>query len=103
MNFAPANTLTLDKNDYYTVEQFAEFTGVAPATLTKWRLKRQGPEFLKMGREIWYPKCDVLKWLETRKRNVNREEVRQVGLSVQRTGQRVSRFNGPTGHARQSR
>lgn len=39
---------------------------VSVKTLQAWRLKGEGPPFVKLGRAVRYNKDDVLAWLESR-------------------------------------
>lgn len=37
-------------------------------TIQKWRVTGQGPEFFKLGRSVRYRRCDVLNWVEARRK-----------------------------------
>ena len=34
-------------------------------TLQKWRVEGRGPRFLKVGRRVFYRRCDIEEWLQT--------------------------------------
>jgi len=44
----------------------ARITGLSVASVRRWRLLRQGPQYLKLGSAVRYRAQDVTKWLETR-------------------------------------
>lgn len=48
--------------------QAAEFLGVSPATLCKWRVFGGGPRYKKLGRVVVYDPADLREWLDTRSR-----------------------------------
>lgn len=47
-------------------ESAAEFLGVSPTTLPRWRWAGTGPAYLKVGRSIRYRRSDLEKWLAGR-------------------------------------
>jgi predicted DNA-binding transcriptional regulator AlpA len=49
-----------------TEHELAEMTGVALATLRRWRLLGRGPKFLKLGATVRYTPQDVSAWLASR-------------------------------------
>ena len=51
-------------NDLLTTREVADYLGVSEATLTDWRYRRRGPEFLRVGRLIRYRKDSLLLWLD---------------------------------------
>jgi hypothetical protein len=38
--------------------------GVDERTLAVWRVQRRGPDFVKLGRAVFYRRADVDKWIE---------------------------------------
>jgi predicted DNA-binding transcriptional regulator AlpA len=56
------NTLTELLNE----RDVARITGVSLATTRRWRLRRQGPRFLKVGALCKYRPEDLKAWLESR-------------------------------------
>jgi predicted DNA-binding transcriptional regulator AlpA len=48
--------------------EVAELFGVSVATVRRWRLLKQGPQFLKLGASVRYRDEDLLRWLESRPR-----------------------------------
>jgi Helix-turn-helix domain len=57
-----------------STEQAAEKIGVAPQTLTKWRMTRYNLAFVKIGRKVYYRPDDLLDFLES---HVVRNETEQ--------------------------
>jgi predicted DNA-binding transcriptional regulator AlpA len=48
-------------------QDVAEMLNVSVAVIRRWRLSKQGPKFLKLGRAVHkYRLEDVLRWLESR-------------------------------------
>ncbi len=41
--------------------------GVAPTTLKVWRVRGQGPKYVKVGERVRYSVSDVQAWVESRK------------------------------------
>ncbi len=41
---------------FLTTQQAAEFLGLRPNTMERWRLVGRGPEFVRLGRAIRYDK-----------------------------------------------
>jgi hypothetical protein len=39
-----------------------------PNTLTAWRNQGRGPPFIKVGRKVFYRRCDVASWLAAQRR-----------------------------------
>ena len=48
------NTKSFPQDQLMTVEQAAQYLGLAVSTLNKWRCHGGGPAFLKMGRAVRY-------------------------------------------------
>jgi predicted DNA-binding transcriptional regulator AlpA len=42
----------------------AQFLGVAPQTLNKWRCHKTGPKYVKLAHYIWYREADLREWIE---------------------------------------
>jgi predicted DNA-binding transcriptional regulator AlpA len=42
----------------------ATLLGVDERTLTVWRSQRRGPDFVKLGRAVFYRRADVNAWIE---------------------------------------
>lgn len=45
--------------------QVAEYLNMSAASLRKWRLFREGPKFLKVGRAVRYRRTEVDAWLNS--------------------------------------
>ena len=44
----------------------ARITGLSVASVRRWRLLRQGPQYLKIGSAVRYRSQDIAAWLDTR-------------------------------------
>lgn len=51
-----------------TVQQAADYLGLAVSTLNKWRCLGGGPVFLKMGRAVRYRQKNLDSYIETAER-----------------------------------
>lgn len=51
----------------YTPAELASVLDVTPETLTEWRYKRVGPDYVKLGKGVMYRAADVEEWM---RRNV---------------------------------
>ena len=47
-------------------KEVAEQLTVSVATIRRWRLFRQGPQFIKIGAAVRYRSSDITAWLNTR-------------------------------------
>ena len=52
---------------YITVVQAANYLGVTPDTLSKWRSRKIGPAYYKVGRRVQYLIADLDDWRERQK------------------------------------
>lgn len=46
------------------INEVAEWTGIAEATLRFWRHEGRGPKSAKLGRRVVYRESDVQRWLD---------------------------------------
>lgn len=53
-------------SDFISREDLATELGVKPETLAKWAAQGAGPDMVKMGRRVFYPRDAVRSWLGTR-------------------------------------
>lgn len=55
-------------NDLRLLNEFdvAAMLGVSVMTIRKWRFRRQGPRYLKLGSLCRYRRQDIAAWLESR-------------------------------------
>ena len=53
-----------DGHDFTTSASAALYLGIADGTLRKWRMRRYGPRFQKVGGEIRYHFADLDAWLD---------------------------------------
>ena len=51
------------KLEILTQEELAQVLDVTPDTLREWRRLKQGPDFVKAGKNVMYRERDVLSWL----------------------------------------
>ena len=56
----PAGRKPLDPVLYYAPKEVSAYLGVSEPTLAKWRCRKQGPSFTKVGRVISYRGRDLL-------------------------------------------
>ena len=56
----------LEVADLLDTPSLAKKLGVQANTLEKWRVRGEGPPYVKIGRRIAYNPTDVHKWLEAR-------------------------------------
>jgi len=61
---------SLDRRDYWTAEELAEFLSMKTSSLSGWRSRGKGPTFVKFGRHAMYAKRDVVAWMESQKKNL---------------------------------
>lgn len=67
----------------------AEFLGLSPKTLERFRVEGRGPSFLKLGRRVMYSRDDLVKWAESQRRMSTSDpgepvEARPMGRTVTR-------------------
>lgn len=48
---------------YYTTREAAEITGHSTKAFEAWRLRGEGPRFVKLGRSVRYRGEDLLAWI----------------------------------------
>ncbi len=53
-----------------TVDDVARYLGVKPETVYAWRVRKFGPEAVKVGRAVRYRLEDVNAWLDARAEQV---------------------------------
>lgn len=44
-------------------DELADVIGVKPQTLQVWRTRRQGPPFVKLGKQVYYRNRDIEDWI----------------------------------------
>ena len=55
-------------NRLLTPAEAAEYVGLTEETLLRWRMRGQGPAFLKLGRKVVrYSRADIDAWAEARR------------------------------------
>lgn len=54
----------MSKKFSFTTAEAADFLGVSPRTIEKWRLEGRGPKYCKLGRRVTYRLPDLDAYLE---------------------------------------
>ncbi len=63
--------------DWLTSDAFAEWLGLRPQTIRKWRVRGEGPPYVRLGCRVLYRRSDVEPWLEKRTyKHTSEEKVR---------------------------
>jgi excisionase family DNA binding protein len=52
-----------------TEDQAAAYLGLVPNTLAKWRMRGEGPPFVRVGRLIRYDRTAIDRWVESQTRS----------------------------------
>lgn len=47
-----------------TQDELAAVLDVSPETLREWRRIKQGPDYVKAGKNVMYREKDVMRWIE---------------------------------------
>lgn len=50
---------------YLKTNEVAKLLDIQPQTLAIWRLRKQGPPFVKLGRSVRYPESALQQWLKS--------------------------------------
>lgn len=61
METAPTNTIR-------TPDEVAAILGQSVQTLSRWRMRGNGPAYIKVGRKIWYSQAAIESFLTARTR-----------------------------------
>jgi predicted DNA-binding transcriptional regulator AlpA len=56
--------------------QAADLLCLSERTLERWRVSGDGPSFIKLGRRVAYRECDLIEWVESRRRTSTSEAAR---------------------------
>jgi predicted DNA-binding transcriptional regulator AlpA len=59
-------TLNTSDDAILTEVEIADFLKLSTRTLQSWRVKNDGPPFIRVGRAIRYRLRDVVRWIEER-------------------------------------
>lgn len=49
--------------ELFNEDELAEILEVKPQTLATWRAEERGPDYVKLGKSVFYRKADVLDWV----------------------------------------
>lgn len=49
--------------ELFSEDELAEVLDVKPQTLAAWRAEERGPDYVKLGKSVFYRKADVLEWI----------------------------------------
>jgi hypothetical protein len=64
--------------DCFTDQDFQLLAGITPNTAEAWRKRRKGPDYIRIGNQILYPRKAVAKHLDT----LIRQQTSSVGASL---------------------
>ena len=53
-------------------EDLGALIGIDERTLAVWRVQKRGPDYVKLGRAVFYRKSDVSDWIELNKTPTDR-------------------------------
>ena len=51
------------ETDLLTEAEYAELTGCSVRTVQRERARREGPNFIRLGRRVYYRKAAIERWL----------------------------------------
>jgi hypothetical protein len=54
-----------DQLDCLTEDDFRLLAGITPLTAEAWRKRRHGPEYIRLGNRVLYPRKAVSKYIES--------------------------------------
>ena len=63
---SPAIRALAERLDYLTDGQLQELADVKATTTEAWRRRRQGPDYVRLGNNIFYPRAGVQEFLAKR-------------------------------------
>ena len=66
---AAANANSIDPEELVSCDKVAKMLGVATQTLANWRSEGSGPRYLKVGRLVYYRRCNISAWLAAQERD----------------------------------
>jgi predicted DNA-binding transcriptional regulator AlpA len=55
-----------DELDLVPADELAEALGLAEQTLAAWRSEKQGPDYVKLGKTVFYRRCGLTEWIARR-------------------------------------
>ena len=91
------------RNDLMTTTEAAEYVGLSPRTLERYRVTGEGPKFLKVGRRVLYRRSDLDGWLENKVRHSTSDPGPERDEEAKkRAAQRRSRTHQPKCPTRRS-
>jgi predicted DNA-binding transcriptional regulator AlpA len=56
--------------DLVPPEDFARALGLSEQTLSTWRAEKQGPDYIKLGKSVFYRRADLKRWIAQSRVNV---------------------------------
>lgn len=56
---------TVTDDQLLTAEELSALIRVKPDTLERWRMRKQGPPYIKLGKLVRYSRSDVAKWVQS--------------------------------------
>jgi hypothetical protein len=64
----------------YTPSELAAFLNLEPQTIATWRMRGQGPPFIRVGSVIRYRRAEVESWLRSRS-GTSTSQLKAAGVS----------------------
>ena len=80
-------TKMASETEYLPPRQFAQLIGISESTLSKQRMRGDGPEFVKIGRSVRYSRDAGLAWMAAH----TRRSTSEVPLSERRAPKKRQR------------
>ena len=53
-----------NEDSWHSQDTVAAVTELSPQTLMNWRAQGKGPDFVKSGKLVYYPKRNVIRWFQ---------------------------------------
>lgn len=68
--------MNISNETFLNEQQAAELLSISVKTLQRWRWKKVGPEWCKLGKRVAYPKDKLINWAmsKSQKTSSNKEE-----------------------------
>jgi helix-turn-helix protein len=60
-------TTPIDPDELIANDTAAKKLKQQPSTLTAWRNQKRGPPYVKVGRQVFYRRSDLMAWLATQR------------------------------------
>ena len=60
-----ARVAMIHPDTLFSPAELSEFLQIPEETLSKWRYRRTGPKFMRMGKHVRYRMSDVRTWMDS--------------------------------------